>query len=132
MRWYLQVVEDGLLEALCSGNEQCVGTLMKHGADITEVGVERKYLREDAVAIKEKAKRCRQALQWKILIRSCNDSPKTQHVMVMLDEVKDQNKMKLSGGLSMYGSNRLLDGSGLFSPCLCCHSCSRDRVQKCL
>ncbi len=125
MPWYLKVVADGLLEALCSGNEKCVVTLVEHGADITEFGVERTYLRQEAESITEKAKRCRQALQWKILIRSIKDSPKTQHVVVMLDEVKDQNKMKDSGGLSMYGSNRLLDGSGLFAPCLCCCTCSR-------
>ncbi len=34
----MQVINDGLLEALCIGNERCVAMLIEHGADITEFG----------------------------------------------------------------------------------------------
>jgi len=89
---YLQVVELALLEALCSGSEQCVETLIDHGADITEFGVERRHFRNVATSPEDKLARCRQALEWKILLKSCHDSDKTQHVVVMLEQLKDAVK----------------------------------------
>eukprot|EP00961_Rhodomonas_salina_P186654 2520056-Rhodomonas_salina.4 len=99
---YLQVIGDGLLEALCTGNEKCVEMLIDHGADITEFGVERKHLRGEVESADEKARkaskveRTRQAVQWKILME-CADE-KTQHVKQMLDEVEDERNEKSGEG----------------------------------
>ncbi len=57
--------------------------------------------RKEQVEHCRQVERCRQVLQWKILLRSCDDSPAAAHFVQLLDEIKDTFKQKVSGGLSM-------------------------------